>query len=147
MANFTPNYQLHQWEPEDPFLRTDFNADLSKIDTTLGELAEAAAQVDKLGNCEISHTTYTGNGALSRTQTFPGKPMVVMVARAGGGYSFIAWRGMNDVMPHHQQYGTLKLPLTWGANSLAWSHDSDPERALNQSGTAYQLIALLDRSV
>ena len=39
MANYTPNYQLHQWEPEDKFLRTDFNQDLSKIDTALGAVA------------------------------------------------------------------------------------------------------------
>ena len=45
MADYTEHYQLHQWEPEDSFLRTDFNEDLQKIDTTLGELAEAAAQV------------------------------------------------------------------------------------------------------
>ena len=50
MANYTPNYQLHQWEPEDPFLRTDFNEDLQKIDTALnglaGDLAQKAAQSD-----------------------------------------------------------------------------------------------------
>ena len=27
MASYTANYQLHQWEPADFFLRTDFNAD------------------------------------------------------------------------------------------------------------------------
>ena len=35
MSRFTTNYQLHQWDPEDNFLRTDFNTDLSKIDTAL----------------------------------------------------------------------------------------------------------------
>ena len=28
MANYTQYYHLHQWEPEDSFLRTDFNGDL-----------------------------------------------------------------------------------------------------------------------
>ena len=32
MANYTEHYQLHQWESEDSFLRTDFNADFAKID-------------------------------------------------------------------------------------------------------------------
>ena len=36
MATYTPNYGLHQWEAGDNFLRTDFNADFSKIDTALG---------------------------------------------------------------------------------------------------------------
>lgn len=48
MADYTEHYQLHQWQPEDPFLRTDFNADLAKIDTALdglaGDLAQKAAQ-------------------------------------------------------------------------------------------------------
>ncbi len=39
MANYTPNYQLHQWAPEDKFLRTDFNEDLNKIDTALGTIS------------------------------------------------------------------------------------------------------------
>ena len=35
MANYTEYYHLHQWEPEDSFLRTDFNGDLSAIDAAL----------------------------------------------------------------------------------------------------------------
>ena len=42
MAEFTPNYRLHQWEPTDPFLREDFNADLSAVDTALGQLTRSA---------------------------------------------------------------------------------------------------------
>ena len=51
MANYTEHYQLHQWESEDSFLRTDFNADFAKID---GAIAAC------------SHTVkgaYTGNGS------------------------------------------------------------------------------------
>ena len=40
MATYTPNYGLHQWVPEDDFLRTDFNEDLSKLDTALGKKTE-----------------------------------------------------------------------------------------------------------
>lgn len=38
MANYTQNYKLHQWEPNDDFLRTDFNEDLLKIDTALAAM-------------------------------------------------------------------------------------------------------------
>ena len=51
MANYTEHYQLHQWESEDSFQRTDFNADFAKID---GAIAAC------------SHTVkgaYTGNGS------------------------------------------------------------------------------------
>ncbi len=38
MPNHTKHYQLHQWGPGDPFLRTDFNEDFAKIDGALGRL-------------------------------------------------------------------------------------------------------------
>ena len=40
MANYTAHYQLHQWEPEDSFLRTDFNEDNKKVDSALKELTD-----------------------------------------------------------------------------------------------------------
>ena len=35
MATYTTNYQLHQWEASDDFLRTDFNTDFQKIDAAI----------------------------------------------------------------------------------------------------------------
>lgn len=58
MSRFTPNYQLHQWDPEDNFLRTDFNEDLSKIDTALASKADNSAitnlqgQINNLPNSD-----------------------------------------------------------------------------------------------
>jgi len=37
-SNYTPNYNLNQWEPDDRVLRTDFNADNAKIDAALNDL-------------------------------------------------------------------------------------------------------------
>ena len=57
MANYTEYYHLHQWEPEDSFLRTDFNEDFRRIAAALqeklgqadrAELAAAAAEKAKL---------------------------------------------------------------------------------------------------
>jgi len=41
-SNFTSNYNLNQWEPDDRVLRTDFNADNTKIDAALSELKQKA---------------------------------------------------------------------------------------------------------
>ena len=153
-SNHTDNYGLCQWEATDQVLREEFNQDNAKVDTALealdnlvtqhGEqLSAQEAAIAKLGNCRIYYTTYTGTGTTTPKQTFPGKPLVGMVAEAKKGYSFIAWRGMQTVLPHHQQSGILELPLTWGENSLSWSHDSSAERGLNESGTTYQMIVLL----
>ena len=43
MADYTPNYGLHQWAPGDQFRRTDFNEDFLKLDTALGQKAEASS--------------------------------------------------------------------------------------------------------
>ena len=37
MAQYTSNIGLHQWEPSDHFLRTDFNQDFAKIDGAFGQ--------------------------------------------------------------------------------------------------------------
>ena len=42
MANCTEHYGLHQWEPGDSFLRTDFNEDFWKIDAALGRAENKA---------------------------------------------------------------------------------------------------------
>ena len=54
MSRFTPNYQLHQWDPEDNFLRTDFNTDLSKIDTALAGKADNSAITNLQGQLSSS---------------------------------------------------------------------------------------------
>ena len=154
-SNHTENHGLCQWEATDQVLREEFNQDNAKVDTSLKALDNLVTQhgeqlsaqetaIAKLGNCTIYYTTYTGTGTTTSKQTFPGKPLVVMVADSQKGYSFIAWRGMEVVLPHHQQSGILELSLTWGENFLAWSHDSMVEKALNESGKTYQMVALLD---
>ena len=52
-SNFTEHYQLIQWDPSDPVLRADFNADNLKLDAAL------AAK----GNCRIECGSYVGTGS------------------------------------------------------------------------------------
>lgn len=61
MASYTENYGLHQWVPEDDFLRTDFNQDFQKIDTALSEIATGVD--DRLAQKpEIVKGSYVGSG-------------------------------------------------------------------------------------
>ena len=52
MANYTQHYHLHQWEPEDSFLRRDFNEDFQKIDAGLAGR----------GDCSLLFGSYVGTG-------------------------------------------------------------------------------------
>ncbi|WP_186566636.1 hypothetical protein [Lawsonibacter celer] len=53
MANYTDNYQLHQWEPGDDFLRTDFNEDFQKIDAALGALRQETVPLKEYVSTEV----------------------------------------------------------------------------------------------
>lgn len=72
MASYTEHYGLHQWEPDDNFLRTDFNTDLKKIDTGLGKKSEMATG------------QYTGNGAETQKILLAFTPKVVILTTEQG---------------------------------------------------------------
>ena len=76
MASYTANYQLHQWEPADFFLRTDFNADFAKLDAALAGKAGLADLAEKLGAVTGS---YTGDGSAGRTIALGFAPIAVFL--------------------------------------------------------------------
>ena len=70
-SNYTTNYELPLWEPQDSFLRTEFNDANQKIDTAL-----AAASAER-----IYVGSYTGDGTTGmRTIPLPFTPKVVIVS-------------------------------------------------------------------
>ena len=62
MASYTSNYQLHQWVPEDDFLRTDFNEDFQKIDAAI-RAAKAQAEGLETSKAACATGTYSGNNS------------------------------------------------------------------------------------
>ena len=66
MATYTTNYQLHQWEPGDNFLRTDFNADFAKIDAAIKAL-ETATDAKLNQKAHVVTGAYTGTGSGTKT--------------------------------------------------------------------------------
>ena len=75
-SNYTSSYQLCQWEAEDKVLRTEFNADNTKIDAALAGLAAAALK--------LAVGTYTGDGAASRVISVGFTPKAVLVCTQSG---------------------------------------------------------------
>ena len=95
MATYTSNYQLHQWVPEDDFLRTDFNTDFQKIDAALAGLEAgkagtsdltalqsgvAAAQSTANSKCRVILGSYAGSGTFPRSISVGGAPKAVIIA-------------------------------------------------------------------
>ena len=62
MPNKTENIQLNQWEPEDDFLRTDFNEDNAKLEAALSDLQSTVPLCTR-----VTFGNYTGSGARDDT--------------------------------------------------------------------------------
>ena len=66
--DYTQKYQLCQWEETDRILMEDFNDMTEKLEALL------AAR-----NCRAWVQCYVGDGASTRTHTFPGKPYFIVI--------------------------------------------------------------------
>ena len=106
MADYTEHYQLHQWVPEDDFLRTDFNTDFAKIDAALAGLAadleeSEAARETLAGRPELTWGSYAGSGEETQSVSLGFAPRAVLSLTAGG-YTYRSQSGRG--------YGGLALP-------------------------------------
>ena len=149
-TNHTSNYQLNQWEPTDQVLHTDFNEDnvkidtaLKSLDTTIKEQANAMAQfntqLSKKGNCQLYFSTYTGDGAESRTYTFPGKPLFVQIYCYIEGYYYTLLNGATYA--EHNNHAAL---VAWDGNSVTLTESGIyPSPNFNYRDKQYSLMALL----
>ena len=148
MADYTPNYQLHQWVAQDPFLRTDFNQDLQKIDAALGKhdqlTAAHAAVLPKLGNCMLCMAEYIGGGTSKPiSHTFPHKPMVIIITDLdSSNYSVVACNGIDSsIFPPESQ-----LAMTWSGKRATWFYGGSSSGGMDYPGNHYRIMALLDAS-
>jgi len=101
VSNYTANYHLNQWEPEDQVRRIDFNADNVKLDAALTKKADASelaalrsavdqkaeqSALEELGqkvsgqgaklealNCQVYWGTYRGDGMCIRDEGYEGQ--------------------------------------------------------------------------
>ena len=138
MATYTANYQLHQWAPEDNFLRTDFNTDFQKIDAALAGLkaladgkagTDALAAVQELAQGRIRAVLggYTGDGSNTREFNVGETPSGVFLLTPYNGY-FTLFTG-----------GTVNQ-LTITTNGFRVDSGS---LALNMGGRLYTYLALV----
>ena len=158
-SNHTTNYNLNQWEATDKVLRTDFNEDNAKIDAALAGLAGTAAEhtaaiaqhaaaIPALGNCQIYTTSYVGNNkygaANPTTLTFPHKPVLMMVFT--GAHRILAFLESGWAMTFVNSTGsTSSLTCTRTGNTVSWYSTNNAIMQLNSTYN-YQVVAFLDAS-
>ena len=143
----TSNYQLNQWEKTDRILMEDFNGDNAKVDAALAEqstaLAEQAAQLVKLGNCEVYYGSYTGTGSGATALTFPHKPLFITIM--GDNIWLCAVQGAPVSHCRNGGTGCGNSTATWSGNtvSLATRTESMTYQC-NEKGSVYYVIAVMD---
>lgn len=148
-TNHTANYNLNQWQATDPVLRTDFNEDNAKIDAALKSLNAASQQhttqlsqlqtsLSKHGDCKLHYTIYEGDGSVSRTFTFPHKPV----------YLFLYGRSnVNLMIPRGAPFcylDNVSVNLSWSEKSLTITTRGSADPEFNTESNTYYLLALLD---
>lgn len=150
--NHTENYHLPRWDMADRIQMADFNSMTGAIEDALtghdgrmdgqdAALAAQSARMDRLGNCQIYHGTYTGNSsASSKTLSFPHKPIFVMVLDNSAGF-LLSVQGLDRARLSlgGTNYTTL---CTWSGNSFSW--DADVYKYFTESGRTYYVVAFLD---
>lgn len=95
-SNKSEHFQLHLWNPQDDFLREEFNENFNKLD----------------GAAQVVVGTYTGDGADSQIIALGFQPKAVLVIRADG-----------KINSGYDMYGGLAI---WGSPALYQSGNTYP---------------------
>ena len=131
-TNYTENFDLCQWEPTDPVIRTNFNADNAKVDAALAGR-----------NCRLYLGSYTGSGTSTPVLNFPHKPVVVFMMDGINTWAC----GIQGCQCLNLRYSTaFRAPAAvWEGNSLTWNPEqTDPYVSGIVEGRTYLVAALLD---
>ena len=139
MANYTQHYHLHQWEPEDSFLRTDFNGDFQRLDEALAGLDGRKPEL-RLGR-------YTGDGTQNRAVALGCAPRAVLLF-CRDREALLAWPGAPYVYAYNNRPGNM-LILTETGFQVHYDHyevglsDNDFLPVTNKAGESYRYLALV----
>ena len=143
MANYTQHYHLHQWEPEDSFLRTDFNGDFQRLDEALAGLDGRKPEL-RLGR-------YTGDGTQNRAVALGCAPRAVLLF-CRDREALLAWPGAPYVYAYNNRPGNM-LILTETGFQVHYDHyevglsDNDFLPVTNKAGESYRYLALVSQRV
>mgnify|MGYP005845321699 CR=1 FL=1 len=127
----TAQFGLNQWEMSDRIQMQDFNRDNAAIE---------AALLNR--NCQFYTASYIGDGETTKTWTFPGKPILIVISSAS--MVSIAVRGAeygNTLIPN----GFYQFKSTWSEKSVLFTNtNNDPLISANLKTRTYGMFAILE---
>ena len=140
--NYTQNYQLPQWVETDRILMEDFNDAFDTIESAMSGF----------GNCKIVTGSYVGTGAVNKTLTFPGNPLVVMIHAVNDSPDFClmmrnceSFHTESDLSTSERGAIHAKCKATWTENSVSWylAYNNKQEAMMNGPSRNYVYAALI----
>ena len=126
----TTNFNLSQWSKSDRIQMADFNADNAKLDAALAALTR-----------RVYTATYTGDGAYTKTFTFPAKPAFV-IALTEGEITFMARGSATGVLLNNGNFYDFSVS-GWDGTSLTIT-GGDYIPIPTAHGSQYALFAILE---
>ena len=147
--NYTQNYQLPQWVETDRILMDDFNDMTEKLEEALTDYGNA---MEGFGNCQIVTGSYVGTGAVNKTLTFPGSPLVVIIRAVNDSPDFCLmmrncenFHTESDLSTSERGAIHAKCRATWTENSVSWYlvYNNTQDAMMNGAGRTYVYAALL----
>lgn len=138
MANKTANYQLNQWEPEDNFLRTDFNEDNAKIEAALNSLA--AAMPKFVVGSYVGTGTYgeRNPNQLDFAATLGRLPKLLYITADNGSYNMLLTPGLTTQSSNNSYANTIQ----WTNTGLSWYCISNKNGQMNNESIVYLYVAI-----
>ena len=149
-TNYTENFDLCQWEPTDPVIRTDFNADNEKIDAALTALEEARQKYEKSRRDLAFYAGYLATArAISVQKYLPQHSLICDAFFSSTGTTVtgsISRQNNTLVISGAGKSGTystgeLSLRRSDWTQARMWLHSSGGSVAAQLNGTAMEEVA------
>jgi len=134
MSTKTEHLGLHQWEPEDSFLRTDFNEDFARIDAGVGAL-QAFVQARSV----TGSFTGTYNAPVAVDVGF--RPRLVVYAASGPEALAVVLDGLCLGIIHNSVSNTTDMRSYGMALTDGGFQVPARESYFNKEGQTYRYIA------
>ena len=138
-SNYTTNYELPLWEPQDSFLRTEFNEAYQKIDAAIKAVEEAVE-----ARPVILTGTYQGTGSATNTHlaVLGAKPRFLMILCEQADWAqvlflledTVLFKGGNSTLGSAPQVTRTEAGVTFQGSYAA--------DTMNNSGTQYAYLVL-----
>ncbi len=127
----TEHYQLHAWEPSDPFLRGEFNANFSALDAALHDgLAAVVALAES--RADVVFGSYTGDLTNGRLIDLGFRPKAVILPNRSFAFPWYSDRDGGVFFEN-----TSVTNFSMADNGFLVSHNQEHGMSTNSSGAHY----------